>query len=252
MATKIIKTVCCLCGGSGCGMDVTVEDGKVVKVQGDKDHPESKGALCIKGLAAMEVLYSPDRLKFPLKRVGKRGEGKWERISWDEALGLISTRLQETKATYGPEAVCFQKGAGHDNTIGDVRSYLHRLANVFGTPNLATPFYNCYGPRVLNMFLMTGAIPAPDAENAECILLWGINPTDSSLPRHLKVQDAVKRGAKTHYRRSPENSFCPKSGRSSAAEAGHRRGACPGHVEGHRGRGPLRCPIRIKMGGGIR
>lgn len=228
MTTKIIKTVCCLCGNSGCGMDVTVEDGRVVKVQGDKDHPESKGALCVKGRAAIEVLYSPDRLQFPLKRVGKRGEGKWERISWDEALGLISMRLQETKATYGPEAVCFQKGAGHDNTIGDARPYLHRLANLFGTPNLATPFYNCYGPRVLNMFLMTGAIPSPDAENAECIILWGINPTDSSLPRHMKIQDAVKRGAKvividprkTHFAQKAEVHLQPRPGTDGALALG--------------------------------
>lgn len=231
MTTKIIKTVCCLCGLSGCGMDVTVEDGKVVKVQGDKDHPESKGALCIKGLAAMEILYSPDRLKFPLKRIGKRGEGKWERISWDEALGLISDKLLQARSAYGPESVCFQKGSGHDNTIGDVRSYLHRLANVFGTPNIATPFYNCYGPRVLNMFFMTGAIPAPDAENAECIFLWGINPTDSSLPRHLKIQDAIKRGAKliiadprkTHFTQKADVHLQPRPGTDGALALGMLR-----------------------------
>ncbi len=228
MAMNIVKTVCCLCGGSGCGMDVTVEDGRVVKVQGDVNHPESKGKLCVKGLAAMEFLYSPDRLKFPLKRIGKRGEGKWERISWDEALGLISDGLQRAKAAYGPEAVCFQKGAGHDNTIGDVRPYLHRLANVFGSPNLATPFYNCYGPRVLNMFLMTGAIPSPDAENAECIILWGINPTDSSLPRHLKIQEAAKRGAKivvvdprkTHFAQKADVHLQPRPGTDGALALG--------------------------------
>ncbi len=231
MTTKIIKTVCCLCGLSGCGMDVTVEDGKVVKVSGDKDHPESKGALCIKGLAAMEILYSPNRLKYPLKRIGKRGEGKWERISWDEALSLISDKLQQTKAAYGPEAVCFQKGSGHDNTIGDVRSYLHRLANVFGTPNLATPFYNCYGPRLLNMFMMTGAIPAPDAENAECIFLWGINPTDSSLTRQIKIQEAVKRGAKlivvdprkTHFAQKANIHLQPRPGTDGALALGMLR-----------------------------
>ncbi|HMK47519.1 MAG TPA: molybdopterin-dependent oxidoreductase [Methanocella sp.] len=196
MSTKTVKTVCTLCGLSGCGLEVVVKDGKVVKVQGDRGHPENKGALCVKGRAAIEILYSPDRLKYPLRRVGARGEGKWERISWDDALSIISDRLKTVKTNYGPESVCFMKGSGHDNTVGDVRSYFHRLANLFGTPNLATPFYNCYGPRVLNMFMTLGSIPAPDVENSNCIVLWGINPTDSSLTRQIKIQDAVKRGAK--------------------------------------------------------
>jgi len=73
--TQVVKTVCCVCGLCGCGLEVTAQNGKVMKVDGDKAHPESKGALCPKGRAAMEILYSPDRLKYPMKRVGKRGHG---------------------------------------------------------------------------------------------------------------------------------------------------------------------------------
>jgi anaerobic selenocysteine-containing dehydrogenase len=231
MDTKVIKTVCCVCGLCGCGIEVTVEDGKVVKVEGDKSHPESKGALCVKGRAIPEILYSPNRLQYPMKRVGERGEGKWERITWDEALGMISDRLQQVKKTYGPEAVCFQKGSGHDNTTGDVRSYLHRLANLFGTPNLTTPFYNCYGPRVLNMFMMTGAIPAPDVENTRCTILWGINPKDSALPRQMKIQDAIERGAKlividprkTYFARKADIHLQPRPGTDGALALGFLR-----------------------------
>ena len=228
MTKRTLKTVCNLCGLCGCGMEVTVEDGKVVKVRGDKEHPESRGSLCAKGRAMIEILYSPDRLKYPLKRTGQRGEGKWERVSWDQALDLVAERLQQVKDSYGAEAVWFHKGSGHDLCGGDVRSYFYRLANVFGTPNLSCPFYVCNGPRTLIPFFITGAIPAPDAENTKCILLWGINPTDTGLPRHIKIQDAIKRGAKlividprtTHFARRADIHLQPRPGTDGALALG--------------------------------
>src|SRR5215470_3568930 len=98
-----VKTVCNLCGLSACGMQVDVEDGRIVKIRGDDAHPESRGALCPKGHAVKEIVYAPDRLTQPLKRIGERGEGKWETISWDEALETIAARLQAVKAEYGAE-----------------------------------------------------------------------------------------------------------------------------------------------------
>jgi anaerobic selenocysteine-containing dehydrogenase len=77
---KIVKTVCSICYG-GCGVLAHVKDGKVVRIEGDSDHPNNKGELCPKGLAGIELLYHPDRLNYPLKRAGARGEGKWERIT---------------------------------------------------------------------------------------------------------------------------------------------------------------------------
>jgi len=234
MAERRIKTVCNLCGLCGCGLEVTVRDGgdamppRVVKVEGDRTHPENRGALCAKGRALLDILYSPDRLKYPLARVGKRGEGKWKRISWDEALDRVAEGLQQVKDAYGPEAVVFHKGSGHDLCAGDVRGYLYRLANVFGTPNLTSPFYVCNGPRSLNMFFMTGGVPAPDVENAECVLLWGINPTETALTRHLKIQAALKRGAKlivvdprrTHYAKRADVHLQPRPGSDGALALG--------------------------------
>lgn len=228
MTQKVVKTVCNLCGLCGCGMEVVVEDGKLVEVRGDKEHPENRGALCPKGRAIIDILYSTDRLKYPLKRAGQRGEGKWERISWDQALNMVAERLQKVKDDYGPEAVSFHKGSGHDLCGGDVRPYFHRLANVFGTPNLSTPFYICNGPRTLNMFFMTGAVPAPDVESTKCILLWGINPTDTALPRQMKIQDALKRGAKlividprtTYFARKADLHLQPRPGSDGALALG--------------------------------
>jgi anaerobic selenocysteine-containing dehydrogenase len=225
---KRVKTVCNLCGLSGCGMEVTVVDGRAVAVRGDKEHPENRGALCAKGRAAMDILYSPDRLKHPLKRAGQRGEGKWKQISWDQALDLVAEGLQRVKRDHGPEAVWFHKGSGHDLCGGDVRPYLHRLANVFGTPNLSCPFYICNGPRTLNMFLTTGAIPAPEVDNTRCILLWGINPTETAITRHMKIQDALKRGAKlvvvdprtTHFAKKADLHLQPRPGSDGALALG--------------------------------
>lgn len=196
MRSETVKTVCNLCGRTGCGMEVVVENGVVVDVRGDKDHPESKGALCPKGNAIKDILYSPERLKYPVKRVGERGDGEWKRIAWDEALTIIVDKLQRIKAESGAESVWFHKGSGHDVCSGDLRGYLHRLANVYGSPNVSCPFYVCYGPRTLNLYFMTGGIPAPDADNAECIVLWGINVTETAPTRHVKVQHALKRGVK--------------------------------------------------------
>jgi anaerobic selenocysteine-containing dehydrogenase len=178
-------------------MNVSVKDGKVIEVIGDKTHPESKGILCPKGIHVKDILYSPDRLKHPMRKTTKNGVETWEKISWTQALDSIAVKFLEIKELYGAESIWFHKGSGHDVCSGDIRGYLHRLANVFGSPNLSCPFYNCYGPRALNMYMMTGGLPAPDAENADCIVIWGINVAETAPTRHRKIQNTVRRGAKT-------------------------------------------------------
>jgi thiosulfate reductase/polysulfide reductase chain A len=96
-----VKTTCGLCLG-GCGVLVHVEEGRVVGITGERQNPVNQGALCAKGRASLEYLYHPDRLVSPLKRVGKRGEGKWAKISWDKALETIADRFSRTKNQYGP------------------------------------------------------------------------------------------------------------------------------------------------------
>ena len=126
-----------------------------VKLRGNPDHPYSAGELCPKVNRFLDRVYSPDRILHPLRR---RASGDFERISWDQALDLVAKGLHQVKRDYGPEAVWFHKGSGHDLCGGDVRPYLHRLANVFGTPNLSCPFYICNGPRTLNMFSVRGPL----------------------------------------------------------------------------------------------
>src|SRR4030042_1666569 len=89
---KVVKSACRGCHGV-CGVLVHIRDGRVTKVTGDPDCPTNMGYICPKGKASVELLYHPDRLKYPLKRIGERGENKWQRITWDEALDTVAGKL---------------------------------------------------------------------------------------------------------------------------------------------------------------
>jgi len=98
----------------GCGVLAYIEDGKLVKIEGDPEHPWNQGRLCSRCLAMTQYVYHPDRLTRPLKRVGERGEGKWQEISWDEAFDLIEQKLGKIREEFGPESVIFSMGTGRD------------------------------------------------------------------------------------------------------------------------------------------
>src|SRR3989337_1543438 len=102
-------TFCRLCA-SGCSLRVTIEDGKVSRVKAGPDPGLNRGAPCIKGLALPDILNHPDRLKYPQRRRGEKGSGKWSRISWDEALDTISEKLNSLKQDFGPEAMVLGLG----------------------------------------------------------------------------------------------------------------------------------------------
>ena len=93
-----------------CGINAYVKDGKVIKIEGIDGHPSNDGRLCTKGLSNRQYLYREDRILTPLKRVGKRGEGKFEPITWDEAYAEIAKGLNAAKEKYGAESVAFYSG----------------------------------------------------------------------------------------------------------------------------------------------
>jgi len=113
---------------SQCRMRPIVKEGKIIRIAGDPEDPEGKGELTLRGKHMREFLYAPDRLKHPLKRVGGRGEGRWRRISWDEALTTIADKFKGIKKADGPEAIHFLHGHYHSGDI--LGTYLPRLANV--------------------------------------------------------------------------------------------------------------------------
>ncbi len=128
-------TFCHLCCGR-CSRKVTVEDGKIVEWDLDRvSGLPTEWCPMKKGSYVPEILSHPDRLKYPQKRVGRKGEGKWQRISWDEALDTIAAKFTEIKEKYGPEYVAF--GLGEPK--GMEFAFAQRFGTAFGTPNLATP-----------------------------------------------------------------------------------------------------------------
>ena len=127
--TSVFKSACRMCHG-GCGVLVHVQDGKVVKIKGDPSSPLNKGRMCVKGLSSIEHLYNPKRSTHPLKRAGMRGEGKWERISWDEALDTIAGKIKQIRGEYGIESVAVGTGTGRHHFY-----HVLRFANALGTPN---------------------------------------------------------------------------------------------------------------------
>jgi len=178
-----------------------VEDGKVTKVTADKE----SGILCdicpdAKGPVTIPATYNhPDRLKFPLKRVGERGSGKWERISWDNALDIIASKLEYYKDNFGPESFAMVLG----EPKGLEYAFGQRLATVFGTPNVITP--GCYcGVQTSagNQFTFGSFLVLADdnIEETKAVMIWGSNPThiggtfNGMMPSEIDAR--LKKGCK--------------------------------------------------------
>jgi anaerobic selenocysteine-containing dehydrogenase len=136
---------------------VHLEGDRVVKVAGDPDSPTSRGYLCPKGKAAREFLYHQDRLKHPLRRAGERGENRWKRVSWEQALSETAEKFTVIKEESGAEFVAIGQGTGRPHT-----EWTFRFANAFGSPNFVGPAHLCYVPRVIASGITMGRLPVSD------------------------------------------------------------------------------------------
>ena len=173
MNTTLVRTHCARFDHGGCGLKVLIEDGKAVKVEADPDDPFSRGYSCPKGMASLERINHPKRLTHPLKRMGGRGEARWQAISWDEALGLLAENFSRIREQVGPEGIAFAQGAPK----GPEFFMLLRLANLLRTPNVAAAQHVCHMPREQMATVTCGFFPVADLESPTgCILLWGSNP----------------------------------------------------------------------------
>jgi anaerobic selenocysteine-containing dehydrogenase len=193
----------------GCGQKLYIRDGKLLKVEGDEDHPFNQGRACPRVLALTQYMYHPDRITHPLKRVGERGEGKFERISWDEAFDICENRLKKIRDSYGPEGVIFCQGTGRD--IGGPISF---LTYSFGSPNwcqLGLSGQSCYTPRLGAMKSVMGDFCVidcaqfsekrykdPEWERPKVIITWGQNPPNGCPDAFMGhwVVDCMKEGTK--------------------------------------------------------
>ncbi len=185
--SQVVKTVCGVCP-QGCGLNVYVENGKIVQVKGMPEHPVSEGKLCSKAGLIMDTVYAPDRLRHPMKREN----GDWKQISWDEALDIIAARLKEVKEKYGVKAFVFHIGELRTAALLTAR----RFCDVYGTPNVMSYDSMCIRTRGTAHRLTFGRGRFYDPQNARCILVWGNNPDNSGLPQAQYILKSRKKGAK--------------------------------------------------------
>jgi anaerobic selenocysteine-containing dehydrogenase len=177
-----------------------MNDDKIVRITGDPESLTSKGFICPKGATAAELLYHPDRLKYPLRRAGKRGENRWQRVTWEEALDEMTSRFDEIRRDSGSEYLAVAQGTGRPYT-----EFTMRFANAYGTPNFINPGHMCYLPRIIGSSITLGNLPVSDiygfgGKMPACILIWGCNNTatgasdgmcGSMLKKALKSADQV-------------------------------------------------------------
>lgn len=199
------KALCGICP-AGCWVEVGMNNGALVDIKPDESH--SLGMICRRGQHAPEIVYSEHRLKYPLKRVGPKGAHEFERITWDEAYGIIVENLNKIKKESGPEAVAIYTGRGaFELSLCDMYQpkgvAVSSASNVlfpFGSPNTMGVGALCYvsfamiaphltmGRMLINMFT--------DMENAEMLVVWGANPATDSPPLDMhRLEAAAKRGA---------------------------------------------------------
>jgi thiosulfate reductase / polysulfide reductase chain A len=189
-----IATNCELCFWR-CGVMAEVAGGKLLKLQGNPHHPMTQGKLCARGNAGGALLNDPDRLKYPQIRTGNRGEGKFKRVSWDEALDFLAARLKELKQKYGPESVALFPHGVHSG-------FFATLMKAYGTPNSAEPaFAQCRGPRDIGYQLTFGRpvnSPEPvDLEESKCIVLIGSHIGENVFTSQVTAfAEGLARGAK--------------------------------------------------------
>lgn len=195
--TTVLKSVCRSCHG-GCGVLLHVRDDRLVKIEGDRESPLNHGRLCPIGTVTLDLVYHPDRLKYPMRRVGARGSGKWERISWDRALDEISERLLSIREEFGPEAIAMGTGTGRHHI-----RWVSRFGHALGTPNWCEPgFAQCFHPRVNTCLLTFGDFPVSDYTGdvaPELIMFWGHDPTNSGPDGETRfnVHEALAHNPKT-------------------------------------------------------
>ncbi len=181
-----VASTCQMCQAR-CGIMCFLEDDKVIKIEGNPLHPNNRGKLCAKGQAGINLAYNPDRILYPMRRVGKRGDGGWERISWDEALDKISRRLVEIKASGDPGGFVVQAGTM------TVPRLLIRFLDAFGSSN---GFYSVPSSDTNRIIALTSSWGADtevsDLANTRYVLNFGANPYETYFYHLPAVQRLVE------------------------------------------------------------
>lgn len=188
---KWVPNVCRLCP-AGCGILVRVVDGRAVKIEGNPFNSNNRGKICPKGCAGVQFLYNPDRVKGPMRRVGERGAGEWEAISWDEAIAMVVERLREIRDQGQPHTLVFMA----DGNRGQMNGLIGRFCQAFGTPNhVELDAIAADGTRQAHR-LMQGDYAGYDWNNTKYLLSFGGSFLEAWQPtvRLLAAYGSMRRG----------------------------------------------------------
>ena len=189
---EIRRTICDICSpNEHCGIDAYIKDEKVIKIEGTKEHPQNRGYLCTKGAASRQYIYREDRVKTPLRLAGKKGEGIFEPISWDEAFKEIAKNLNGIKDEYGSDSVAFVTGFSKW-----YRQIYKRFAYAFGSVNYATEGSCCFETTAMAWDSTTGLFSAPDVGNSKVYLGWALSPHYSDHNTAAGIQAFKEHGGK--------------------------------------------------------
>jgi anaerobic selenocysteine-containing dehydrogenase len=192
----MVETACPLDCPDACSLAVTVQQGKVVTIDGSRKNPVTDGYICAKVRRFGERVYGPDRLRYPAVRSGRKGSGRFTRVTWDEAIELVASRFEQAKATAGAESILPYSYGGSNGllTQDNIDAQLWRR---FGTSRLARTL--CAAPTGAANMALYGKMPSvtyQDYPDAKLIVLWGVNPSASGIHLIPYVREAQKRGAK--------------------------------------------------------
>ena len=224
-----LKVVCPHDCPDTCVMTVDVEGGRAVAIGGDPDHRFTQGFLCAKVNHYLDRVYSPDRILHPMRRVGRKGEGRFERISWDEALDTIAARLRAIAAAHGPQAILPYSYAGNMGLLG-YGSMDRRFFHALGASLLDRTI--CASAGAPGFKATVGKTMGFDPEaivHARFIVAWGANIVSSNVHLWPFIEEARRRGARLVCVDPYRSRTAEKSDRHLALLPGHRRRPRPRH-----------------------
>lgn len=182
-----------------CRLYAHVRDGKVVKTSPAPYLDEIYTGNCLKGLSLVQRTYSPTRIKYPMRRKGKRGEDKWERISWDEAISEIAEKFTEIQSKYGPQALALDTASGNYGLVHGIQGVINRLANSIGCTKINVCYDQAFGygsNRVIGGGVWLWGNEPRTMLDAKNIIVWGSNPVQSQPQNWRILKEAKDLGAK--------------------------------------------------------